>query len=204
MFRRGLFDELPDWFYTVPVGDWPLHILAAQHGKIGYIKEVMGGYRVHPGGVYSGQSPIKNLRETIETYGKINAHLNFEYEDTIRSRISERWNGWTEAFAEQLVEHGSVQATISKAMEVLDDWPVELPLSKAEKARMLSRVYADLGFTSYKAHDLPKMRYCFVRAIRYDPSWLRNRGVWSIGVEAFLGERLAGWLRRGVRSVHGR
>jgi glycosyltransferase involved in cell wall biosynthesis len=201
MFRRGLFDEIPDWIYSVPFGDWPFHILNARYGKIGYIKEVMGAYRVHSGGVYSGQSQIKNLRGTIKTYGKINAYLNFEYEDIIRSRISERWNGWAEVFAQHLAEHGSVEATISKAVEVLDDWPGELPLSKAERARMLGRIYADLGFASYKAHDLPKTRHCFVRAIRYDPSWLRNRGVWSIGVNAFLGERLTGWLGGGAKSV---
>lgn len=201
MFRKGLFGEFPDWYYTVLMGDWSLHILNAQHGDIGYLNEVMGAYRVHPGGIYSLRNAIEKVQGTIHWYETINAHLNYEYQDTIRSAMIKQWDWWSGALAEQLAENGSVQATISKAVEILDDWPVEFPLSKTEKARILSRVYADLGFISYKARDLSTARYCLVRAIPYDPSWLRNRGVWSIGAEAFLGERFAGWLRRGVRSL---
>ena len=50
LFRNGLFREFPEWFYTLPVGDYPLHLLNAQHGKIKYLDEVMGVYRVHSGG----------------------------------------------------------------------------------------------------------------------------------------------------------
>jgi len=50
MLRRGLFDRFPEWFYPIKWADWALYILTARYGKIGYIGEVMGAYRIHKGG----------------------------------------------------------------------------------------------------------------------------------------------------------
>lgn len=201
MFRSGLFGEFPDWFHTAPVGDWPLHILNAQHGKIGYINEVMAAYRIHPGGVHSRRNPIENFRRQIHLYETINAHLNFEYEDVIRSSMFKQGIGWTTAYVEQLVEPKAIQANIRRLKKVLDECQIQPPLSEIEKAQILGRAYADLGFVNHELGNVPNARYCLARAIRHDPSWLRNRGVWSIGVEALLGDRLVGWLRRRVRAV---
>lgn len=66
MFRAGLFSDFPDWFYQSPLGDWPLHILSAQHGDIGYIHEVLGVYRKHPGGAFSRKRRIDADAETIQ------------------------------------------------------------------------------------------------------------------------------------------
>jgi hypothetical protein len=52
MFRNRLFGEFPDWYFTVPMGDWPLPS-DAQHGNIGYIDGVMAVYRIHGGGLRS-------------------------------------------------------------------------------------------------------------------------------------------------------
>lgn len=87
MFRRGLFSDFPDWFYKVAVGDWPLHILNAQHGDIGYIDEVMGAYRVHSGGIYTSREGIEQVRGMIEAYPFINGHLNFSYNRLIKRMI---------------------------------------------------------------------------------------------------------------------
>jgi glycosyltransferase involved in cell wall biosynthesis len=53
LYRNGIIKELPDWFYKAPVADYCLHVLNAQHGKIGYLPEDMCVYRVHGGGVWS-------------------------------------------------------------------------------------------------------------------------------------------------------
>src|SRR5689334_21978219 len=53
MYRREPVVQIPDWFYTAKVGDWPLHIFKAQYGKIGYLNEVMAAYRVHEAGAWS-------------------------------------------------------------------------------------------------------------------------------------------------------
>jgi glycosyltransferase involved in cell wall biosynthesis len=85
MFRRGLFGEFPDWFYTALTGDWLLHLFNAQHGKIGYLDEVMAVYRVHAGSSWSSNSPRLRLTDQIDLLDKINAHLEFKYDKTIKA-----------------------------------------------------------------------------------------------------------------------
>jgi glycosyltransferase involved in cell wall biosynthesis len=55
VFRAKLFDQFPAQFYNSTVGDYFLHMLNAQHGKIKKISSPMGVYRIHQGGVWSMQ-----------------------------------------------------------------------------------------------------------------------------------------------------
>jgi glycosyltransferase involved in cell wall biosynthesis len=63
VFRNRVFEELPDWFYQAPFGDFPLHILnicSSGLEHFGFIDEHMAVYRLHSGGVYSGNSRTAN------------------------------------------------------------------------------------------------------------------------------------------------
>ena len=53
-------DGLPSWFIDLPIGDYPLHLFNAQFGKIKYIDEVMGVYRIHAGGTW-GHMPKESV-----------------------------------------------------------------------------------------------------------------------------------------------
>ena len=88
MFRKDLVGEIPDWYCTNIWGDWPLYILSAQRGKIGYLDEVMGAYRVHSGGLWSGLSDSEKQEKFIEFYGIMNENLDFEYDQIISTMIS--------------------------------------------------------------------------------------------------------------------
>jgi len=66
VFRSRLLKDLPSWFFKCPMGDWPLHVLNAQHGRIGYLDEVMAVYRKHGQGVWSSQSRLQILAESIQ------------------------------------------------------------------------------------------------------------------------------------------
>jgi glycosyltransferase involved in cell wall biosynthesis len=99
MFRRGLFGEVPDWYDSFfPITDWPLHILNAEHGTIGYINEVMGAYRYHSGGLYSSFEDFKKLEKTLEFYQKINKDLKFKYDEIINMAISKYFYEWAEEY----------------------------------------------------------------------------------------------------------
>lgn len=50
--KTNLIRNLPDWFTNICFGDYALWIIASRHGKIKYINEIMGVYRIHQGGVY--------------------------------------------------------------------------------------------------------------------------------------------------------
>ncbi len=90
MLRKDVLGQFPDWFYDLPYGDWPLYILCAQHGKIGYIDEIFGLYRIHSGGVWSRLDPIKKLESLIAFYQIMNAKLDFRFTPIVESLISVR------------------------------------------------------------------------------------------------------------------
>ncbi len=66
LYRGGLVKKIPDWTKSLAMGDWPLHILHAQFGKIKYMKDVMGVYRVHSSNTWSGKSRIYQVNETLK------------------------------------------------------------------------------------------------------------------------------------------
>ncbi len=100
MFRNGLIGEFPEWYYSLfPITDWPLHILNAEHGKVGYINEVMGIYRYHDGGLYSKLSESQKLEETARFYETMNSNTNFRYERVIDAAIFSYFLGWAKEYA---------------------------------------------------------------------------------------------------------
>lgn len=88
MFRNGLFGRFPNWYRTVPAGDWPLHILNAQHGQIGYIDRVMAVHRIHEGGVWSPHAASRRLQSKIEVLETIGRHLGPAYRDDVERGLA--------------------------------------------------------------------------------------------------------------------
>ena len=66
MFRNNLFGKFPDVFDACGVGDYVLHLLNAQYGKIKYLPENMAVYRKHPGGVWSGRQLTSKLNAWLD------------------------------------------------------------------------------------------------------------------------------------------
>jgi glycosyltransferase involved in cell wall biosynthesis len=85
MYRREPVVDIPDWFLTARMGDWPLNIFKAQYGKIGYLNEVMAAYRVHEAGVWSLRKRSHQLLTSIKVLDHIDGDLGFKYNDTIRA-----------------------------------------------------------------------------------------------------------------------
>ena len=91
MFRRGLFGELPSWYYTVLLGDWPLHVLNLVHGTMWFDSEVAAAYRIHSGGFWSSAVSVSRRRARIEAYERLNEELGFAYDSLIRRRIARQY-----------------------------------------------------------------------------------------------------------------
>lgn len=88
VFKNHLFNKFPDWYYHAFPGDWPLHIINAQYGKIGYIDEVMATYRNHGKGVATGSNPINNYKRYIKTFENIKSYISPKYKPIISETIS--------------------------------------------------------------------------------------------------------------------
>lgn len=83
MYRRGLVKEYPSWLTQLDMMDWPMHILHAQYGKIGYIDKPIAKYRIHSESYYSSRKAILNFKGILRFYRVINFHLGFKYAQLI-------------------------------------------------------------------------------------------------------------------------
>ena len=88
LFRTRLFPDFPAWYAHMRVGDWPLHVLNAEHGDIGYIDRILAVYRVHAGGVWSSSFLSDGFKMSIQVAEAIDAHLGFKYTRAIRKNIA--------------------------------------------------------------------------------------------------------------------
>ncbi|PSB55165.1 glycosyltransferase [Chamaesiphon polymorphus] len=52
VIKKELIENLPDWFTSLPFGDYPLYLIAARNGNIRYINKTMSVYRIHEGGIH--------------------------------------------------------------------------------------------------------------------------------------------------------
>jgi glycosyltransferase involved in cell wall biosynthesis len=91
MFRNQLPNPFPEWYYSMPMGDWPLHILNAEHGNYGYLNEILGVYRVHENSMWSSQNPALMYEKTITAAEIINRYLGYKFDEGIKRNIS-RWH----------------------------------------------------------------------------------------------------------------
>lgn len=89
VFRSQVLEDLPGWYQEQRGGDWSLQILCASQGRMKYIPDIMGVYRVHAGGTYSaavkeaGRKNIgliwylyDNMRRMLEALDK---HFDYQY-----------------------------------------------------------------------------------------------------------------------------
>ncbi|HVS95598.1 MAG TPA: glycosyltransferase [Puia sp.] len=68
VYRNGLFGQFPDWYHTLKMGDWPLHLLNAQFGDFWYIPKVMGVHRLHRTSVWMLQDAERNNKYIEDAY----------------------------------------------------------------------------------------------------------------------------------------
>jgi glycosyltransferase involved in cell wall biosynthesis len=83
VFRNGLIKEFPTWYKDAPVGDYVLHMLNAQYGKIKYFDEVMGVYRVHKDGIWENNNFIFRIEKWIELLELMKNHFTTEVNDIL-------------------------------------------------------------------------------------------------------------------------
>src|SRR5205823_4249963 len=90
MVRKDALDTFPEWYHNLLWGDWPLYILCALHGKIGYIDEILGVYRIHSEGFWSRLNAIQKLEWWIAFYEAMNANLDFRFDSIVEPLVSAR------------------------------------------------------------------------------------------------------------------
>ena len=83
VMRNVLRQGMPGWVSSLSMGDWILNILAARHGHIFFIDEVMAVYRVHSGGVWSCIAAEQRMKGMLEASCAIRDNVNLAFQEEI-------------------------------------------------------------------------------------------------------------------------
>ncbi len=138
VFRRVSIADVPAWYESMfPITDWPLHILAARQGALGYIPEVMGVYRQHPGGQYSVHSEEEKQARTLEFYRTMNANLEYRYDRLVRAATSRYFLEW----ADEYERRGEIAAARRCFRTSLQARPVSRHVSTRQLLKVGLRLY---------------------------------------------------------------
>jgi len=86
VFRNIFKGGLPPWFVKCKVGDYPLFMLLAKHGKLKQLEDSMGVYRLNDSGIWYSQTWIFRHRE----WHKMLVYLISEMEGEIREKLQEK------------------------------------------------------------------------------------------------------------------
>lgn len=84
---RNQYIQFPSFFENLHVGDWPLHMIHAQYGKIKYFPENMSRYRIHSQGVWSGNTLLKKLDYINNMLANMDDYFELKYHDHIYKTI---------------------------------------------------------------------------------------------------------------------
>ncbi|MCC7071438.1 MAG: glycosyltransferase [Deltaproteobacteria bacterium] len=90
MYRVMPSVQLPSWTGILRSSDWLLHILHAEHGKIGFIDDVRSLYRVHSGGAWTSLAPEKRWASELEMLRLVDIYLGYRHHDAIRDAMAHR------------------------------------------------------------------------------------------------------------------
>jgi glycosyltransferase involved in cell wall biosynthesis len=156
MLRRNVLGELPEWFFDLQTPDWPLFILAAKHGNIGYINEAMGVYRTHAVGAWSGLGRIPRLEQLVRFYTTIDTLLKFEHHRQIRVQVAKQCT----YLSLEYEKNGDLPRARKYALKGFYESPFNNQVPGIRPAKMLMRVYAPkpYRFISAVRKRLGKMR----------------------------------------------
>jgi glycosyltransferase involved in cell wall biosynthesis len=116
VFRNRAMGELPEWYSSFPITDWPLHILNAEHGLIGYIDEVLGVYRYHSGGAYSGFSQAQKNDETYRLYHLFNTLFEYRHDRLIKAGMFEYFIDWADEYVSR-GDFAKARSCFSRSLE---------------------------------------------------------------------------------------
>ena len=67
VYRRELYQRIPEKYIDLPLGDYPLVLTLLSKGDGFYLPHVAMAYRVHAQGIWSGQSKNLQIEKTLKT-----------------------------------------------------------------------------------------------------------------------------------------
>ena len=138
MFRRDLLDQFPDWYWSVPFGDWALWLILAQRGKVAYVNEVMCAYRVHGKGIYSALNTVQQLQHKIEFLEVMGANLDVRYRRMIKRSKSLHRHDLARAYERS----GNLADARAQATACVAEYPLNVLWCPHKLLALFTKLYA--------------------------------------------------------------
>ena len=135
MFRREVVCPLPDWYFKMEFGDWPLYLIAAELGPIGYIDEVMAVYRIHSGGMWNHLDSVRKYEQMLRFYQQIHEVTGGRYIEQCRP-IEAKWHY---KLALALSEEDQRRAALREGLTALRLCPVGGEIDRIRMLREFAR-----------------------------------------------------------------
>jgi glycosyltransferase involved in cell wall biosynthesis len=110
----------------------------------------------------------------------LNGSLPFEADELIETVVAYAMHSFRGSPADKVQFVRTVFAAVAPALE----------------RKAVAQLHINNSFTSHLRGDASGARQNILRALRNDPSWIRNPGVRSIGAQAVLGRRAVNTLKR--------
>ncbi len=133
VYRNKLFSSLPSWFCQSPIGDYVLHMMNAQYGKIKYFPEPMAVYRDHSKGAWGGQSDMVNAANLSKVLGLL---LNYPFNESVNHGLKEQLQGNNAIYLNELMWEDWDRFCQEFNMMMEDDKSMALALIKKMKRDM--------------------------------------------------------------------
>lgn len=102
MYRRELLSKMPDWIFSLKMGDLPSDIYIAHKGMIGYLNEIMGVYVIHSSGAWSMMRNDKKewYKADIECYEQLYVHLDDVYKKIVARQLNNKYLELSQEYAD--------------------------------------------------------------------------------------------------------
>jgi len=98
MYRRTAVADVPAWYDRFPITDWPLHVIYALAGRIGYLDRTLGAYRLHSGGSFSTLGEREKLEANADFYRQLRACSSGALAAEVARGQRDYFLGWAEEF----------------------------------------------------------------------------------------------------------
>jgi hypothetical protein len=200
VLRNGTIDRFPNWAYSLNLLDWLIFIMAARHGKIKFIDEVMGAYRIHSLGYWSSMVSMRRLITYLDYFENLDPYLDYKYSKQIQSGLNRYWRKMMDLLYEQAVALNSEKAALEFIQYNTASLMSRRSLPRNWKQELFERVYCYFLVGSYESGNYPAAWSAWVGLMKNSPSLLTNRGLALMGLESALNGKFHSVIQRFRRS----
>jgi glycosyltransferase involved in cell wall biosynthesis len=190
VYRSGLVNKLPPWYYELSLGDWPLHVLHAQTGPIGYLDQTMGVYRLHRGGLWTRLDYPTIIAHKLQFYGAIQGELERKYVPIIQGWAVHYLNELSSYFAAAIIEGGANKQTlheIERIVQALETPERAISLPDFWQRQFCGDLFLEAAVRALERDMFPLARYCMRKAVWAQPQLLRTKWIRSVAVRSIFG-----------------